>query len=581
MTIAVIDARERQFVVMAQGTELIAPLLAGAAAAAARAEQAADIAEGIAGSITPQGTATTTTNTGTETVYAVTLPAGYDPAPNGSTFSFIVPATSASSTIRLNVAGVLRDVFMQIGQPLRMGWIATFRSNTGGGKWDLVSQVPNGLAMLEVERSAWAALRTGRLAAGTDTILQPINGNPDDLYIDIPRGNNDDFFWGYVLAANVTDGPIITTSDGYRYAVTECPPGTLRPGDRVRIVYSGGIANFIYRERQTLPTLTSLAPLVDSGTDLIAKFVRDFHAAQWATGGAQPVPFAITTAGSSVTTEISSGRAGATDYAPSHRLVDLLNGYTGSPSGIPTGARVPGTKVIDDNWSHGGHSISQFASQIYESPYWQAGTTRALMLNPGPNDFRVGGYNSGQTLPGAATVLESLIGLAIERGIPVFMTTPFDPDVSQENYASFFTDNPGIAQSYPYPVTAPTDPETEQYPPASQSSGMADMTGHGVAIPFDRRFEHGTMIVRALAAKYPKVVVLIDSRKAYHRAVEALQPNAYEKRILYGTGDSIHPLRYAHDRGFGIPLLELAQDVLAARPLKPVYEGRDGANYGQ
>jgi hypothetical protein len=74
--------------------------------------------------------------------------------------------------------------------------------------------------------------------------------------------------------------------------------------------------------------------------------------------------------------------------------------------------------------------------------------------------------------------------------------------------------------------------------------------------------------------------VLIDSRKAYHRAVEALMPGAYEKHILYGVGDPIHLPRYTHDRRFGIPLAQLVQAILAGRPLNRVYDGGDLLSFG-
>lgn len=533
-----------------------------------RAEIAAAKTEGIADSIIPLGTAVLETLGPPETIYQVTAE-GFDPAVPGRRFSFVVPATSTDQKVGIRFNGLGRKVFMPVGQRLREGWIAIIGDNLND-QWRLIQQIPSGVTMVGGEADTKAGLEAARLVSGTDAIMQPLDGNPNELFANISGYENDDAFTLFVIEAN-TASPILNTADGRRYAITQCPAGTLQPGDHARIVFSGGVNNFIYRGKVTDP---------DDGPDLVAEFQRKVRDAQWAPSGT-PTTFAITTAGSSVTTEISSGREGATDYAPSHRLIDALNGYTGAPTGIQTASRIPGTRFIDDNWSHGGHTIGQFEGQINESPYWQAGTTRALLYNPGPNDFRVSQYGSNQTLPGGITVLEARIMEAKERGIPVFMTTPFDPDVSQENYAGFYTnEGKGIPQAYPYAAAAPVNPETQQYPPASQSVGTADMTGNGIPIPFDRRFEHGAALIRALAAKYPKVVVLIDSRRAFHRAVEALMPGAYEKRVLYGTGDPIHPLRYAHDRGFGIPIAELAQDILAGRPLKRVYEGLATANYG-
>jgi hypothetical protein len=59
-----------------------------------------------------------------------------------------------------------------------------------------------------------------------------------------------------------------------------------------------------------------------------------------------------------------------------------------------------------------------------------------------------------------------------------------------------------------------------------------------------------------------------------------LQPGAYEKRILYNEGDFIHPTRYFHDRAFGIPLIDLAQDILAGRPLTRAYDGGENRSFG-
>lgn len=554
--------------------DLLGPIAAGVATALTEARTAADQAAAFAAVGIPLGTATVEQNNGSMTIYVVSVP-GIDPAKAGARFSFVVPETSATTTIGIRYNGLGRDVFMTVGQKFNQGWTVTLGDN-GDNRWKLLQQTPSGSSLTGVEDVAQTSARAVRIAAGVNTVLSPIAGNPNELSIDLGGLQNDDQFWAYVLVGNTEDNPRITMADGRRYAVTECPVGTLVPGNRVRIVFSGGINNFIYRERQKLPTLTDLVQGADDPSDLVAKFVRDFHAAQWATGNSAPIDFPITSVGSSVTTEISRDRAGATDYAPSHRLVDLLNGYAAKTNNLPGDARVPGTKAVDDNWSHGGHSVSQFNSQINESAIWAAGRAKAMFLAAGPNDFRVANYNTGQTLSGFSIVLESIIVRARDYGVPVFLATPFDPDVSQEDYGSFFTNNPTIPQSYPYDTAAPVNPETGMYPPKSRSVGVADMTGRGVLIPFDRRFDHGTAEIRRLAAKYPKVVVLIDSRKAFHRAVEELMPGAYGKRVLYGTGDPIHPLRYAHDRGFGVPLAELAQDILAGRPLKRVYEGRGG-----
>lgn len=538
----------------------------------------ANLITAIKDNVVAQGTATVASNTTSGTQYNVSVNDIFETVQNNALIEFVVPQTSLGAvTINLDSVGI-RNLFMVRAQPLRAGCIVRFRKNDPGSNFVLVAQNAQAIELSDTDNTARAGVASMETLLGA-YIQQLINNNENEFYVNFNNWVNDTTFYVYIVETNTAAAPIINMADGRRRAIAECDVGDLKAGELAELVVSFGIDNVIYRGSTPIPKLADLKP---TETDLIAKFVENFHANQWNLDGT-PEPFPITTAGSSVTTE-RADRNPATDYAPSHRFVDALNGPppASGDTGIPSAARVPGTVAIDDNWSHGGHAISQFYGQLLESTYFNNGQSKALWLNPGPNDFRVAGYNSGQTLPGGITVMESLVVLAQTRGIPCFITLPFDPDVSRENYASFFTnEGAAIAQSYPTSVPAPVNPNTGQYPPANDSTGVADMTGHGVPIPYDRRFEHGSAQLRILAAKYPNVVVLIDSRKAFHRAVEALQPDAYSKNLLYGPTDPIHPLRYAHDRAFGFPINDLAQDILAGRSLSRCYDGGEWRDYGE
>lgn len=548
--------------------------------------EALSTADAARNAVVPLVTATVATNTDDVTQYNVALPAGFDANANGQKFRFIAPATALGAIVRLNVSAVgTRDVFFAVGQQIRNGWEVTFSTNNGGNKFNLESQTPAGVDLIGLEREA-SAIREGLCnAVGADAILEPIGGNPNNLYADVRDVANDDSFKFYVIEDNTEAGPLITDADGHIFAVTECPAGTLRKGDIATIVYSQGIPNWIYRSRVALPKLVDLAATVYDEVDLVLKFVQDLHANQWnLASDHKPVEFVITSAGMSLSTEISSGREGAAVYSISHRITDLLNGYVydpaNPPTSIPAGARIPGTVVIDDNKGRGGKTVSEFGSQLNESTHWVAGTSRGVILYPGPNDWREGNYNLGQTFSPSISITEQQILTNRSKGMMTFLVIAGDPDNSRNDHAKFFTDNPGLAQSYPYAAGAPVDTETEQYPPASQSVGTADMTGDGVPILFDRRFEHGAAQLRLLAARYPKCVVVLDVRRAYQKVIEAHGSGAYAAGLIFNPPDDIHYLSYMHDRADAFPAMDMVQDALAGRRLKSVYDGGDLRNYG-
>lgn len=563
------------------GADLLGPLATGAEAAAVRAENAAARIESIKPSIIPFGTATVVSNTTSGTEYDVEIPDGFEPFENGAYVDFIIPADNLGPvSLTIGDATPTLEVFMVVGQQLREGWTARVQRNVGGNKWNLIRQTPNGLSLIAVEDVLGASYQVLSQILGVP-IAKPLSDNPNEFFVDFPIWENDAVFEAYIVETN-TAPPIINLSSGYRRAVVDAPAGALQAGTIAKFVISFGIDNVYYRGSRPGPKFGDAAGGEDE-VDLVAKFVTDAHAAQWQLSS-EPVEFPITTAGMSISTEISSGREGAAVYSFSHRLVDLLNGYVydpeNPPTAIPIGARIPGTLWIDDNQSHGGRTIDNFFSQLNESPYWSAGQSRAVILNPGPNDWREGNWNVGQTLPPGIVILEALIVANRAKGIPTIIVLPADPDPTQNDHAKFYTDNPTIKQIHPYDVPAPVDPETEQYPPASQSVGLADMTGSGVLVPFDRRFEQGAALVRMLAVKYRKCVILVDSRKAAFRAVAALQPDAYSKGLLFNPGDDIHYLPYLHDRAGGFPATDLAQDILAGGPIRSVYDGGEWRNYG-
>lgn len=582
MADATLTIVEEQVVLEVTGAALLEPFVADAARLRDEAKVSADRVAGTAKQIIPFGTATVAGNTATATEYVVSVPAGFEPFANGALVDFIVPADSLG-LVFLTIGSVpIREVFMVRGQQLRAGWIVRVQKNEGGGKWNLISQEPQGVDLLEVGDVAYAGLAGLAELIGVP-IARTIAGNPNEIYVAFDGWVNDAQFEAYILETN-TASPIINLADGRRRAIAECPAGSLVAGTIARFVVSFGIDNVIYRGRRTLPKLSQPAtPNVDE--DLVLKFVQQLHANQWnLAADHKPVEFVITTAGMSISTEISSGRDGAAVYSISHRITDLFNGYVYDPANppvtIPLAARVPGTVVIDDNRSRGGKTVDKFWDQLNESQYWVAGTSRAVILNPGPNDWREGNYNVGVTFDTSITIIEQQILANRAKGMMTFLVIPGDPDNSRTDHASFYTINKDYPQHYPYPVSPPVNTETGQYPPASQSIGKADMTGHSVPILFDRRFEHGAAQLRLLAAKYPKCVVALDVRKAFQRVIEAHGSGAYAAGLIFNPPDDIHYLSYMHDRADAFPSIEMVQDALAGRRLKPVYDGSDWRNYG-
>ena len=583
-------------VLVVDGAEVLASYADDAAGSAAEARADADRIVGNASQIIPLCEIAVERNSTGETQYIVTNPAGFDITKQGKLFRALIPATNLNASPTLNIRDrEIRPVFFQVAEELRVGWEALFRSTPGA--FTLVAQFPNALSFTPTETKAQAAYDL--IAAAYDTqIAEPIAGNNASItelaITDAP--NVDSVPFEAIILDPITPGGGVTITNGSGYRQFVDPAPTI-PGNVIaRFQWSGGTVYYQFMSSRPLPVIREAS--ADEEVDLIAKFVADIHANQWAPPGSTPVPVVITTAGNSLSTKITEpgepDREGAALYPISTRMVDLLNGYQGvpgargsrvagaRPESLPPATRIPGVQFIDDNQSFGGKTLSNFTTQLGASTYYTSGQTDAVIINPGPNDWREGNYNTGQQFPPGFEVIVEIHLECVSRGIPLIIVLPADPDPTQNDHAEFFSDpeNAAIVQNYPYFAAAPVDPENEQYPPASNSVGFADMTGHGVPIPFDRRFEHGAAAIRAYASRFPKSIILVDTRKASQRAVEALQPDAYTKGLLFAPGDAIHYLPYMHDRAGGFPAIDLAQDILAGGPIKPVYDGGEWRDFG-
>lgn len=130
-----------------------------------------------------------------------------------------------------------------------------------------------------------------------------------------------------------------------------------------------------------------------------------------------------TSIGSSVGTGAGSGNNAL--YAPNALFVAALKAELDMYGGFD---------FIDDNQCIPTQAFQQFSAQLDNSPY---ATSDFVLIIGGMNDGPVGNFNTGQTLPGQRSVLETLIDKCLARGaIPIVCTTPHHDVTSASTYPS-------------------------------------------------------------------------------------------------------------------------------------------------
>jgi hypothetical protein len=227
-----------------------------------------------------------------------------------------------------------------------------------------------------------------------------------------------------------------------------------------------------------------------------------------------------------------------------------------------------GYSFLPDARAHGGHVFGEFLGQLAESSAWRNGLSAFCLVGGGMNDFQVSNFDTNQTFPWAKTHVIAIIEANRTKGIKTLLTTSVHPNTATLDYAGFFRTNPGFPAIYPRYIAGPVDPERDQFPPASQSRGLRDMTGGGVLSEYDVRFWAGNRMLREVARLYPNDVILLDAEWSWFRyGVEV-----HGVRALYGENETVHPNELGHQVSYQRVLRAFARDVAMGR-VKRIYLG--------
>ncbi len=538
------------------GADLIGPLVDDAASSADRSESAAARVEGLGSQIIPLGNAATTTNIAPtaapnasdgETIYSVTLPAGFDANVNGRRFSIIIPDDALSATVRLKVDGVgVRDVFFPVGTKLRKGWQAFFQVNTGGNKFNFERTIPDGATFTEVERRLTASYSTVSALLGVQFAL-PISGNPNEAFIPNAPLQNDVAFEAIITATN-TDDMRITNAQGQRRAVVGAFADVVKAGTIATFQYSGGFSNFVYIKSRPLPTIGAgeTAPEIWSGfDDVLAVHYGDVVQGSNGKPVFTPRLKRIVGRGSSVVTDPGSRREGAAP--PGQAPVAVL-------ARVLSAAHGPGNTFYADNWSHGGHVQSQAESQWAEAMSADQATPVWMLLDGfGMNDMQMSAYNGGQLSPlyyGNPIYCEAEIRARLDGGVQYYVmcTSPHD-NTDKQTY-----DFGGNSMGWPYAKPAPVAAD-EIVPPFNPDPALnksitpeKDWTGREILRRGNARGEHVNELMRKIIRKlhndpkYRGRVFLLDAEWAWFRyGVER-----YTLTDLFGPNEIVHPQLLGH-----------------------------------
>lgn len=535
-----------------------------------QAQSARDQAVASAAAMIPMATATVASNDASVTLYNVSVPSGINAGTNGQKFSFVVPATSLGGIIRLNVTNVgTRDVFFTVGRRLREGWIATFSANNPGSRWNFETQVPADLAVTALESSVQRDSPSLALALGV-MVAEPINGNPDDIFVPFTGWANDATFEALIVKTNTTANPIITVPN-HRVELRDAAAGSLVAGQIARFIVSFGVNGIFLRGTRTLPPLESFGR---SATDLFEATNDTVYApygnvSQGSDGRPvfAPRTIRIVGRGSSVSTDPNSDRNGASPpgKAPVQFFADLYNAQFG-----------PNLVADPDNLSHGGHVAShgdgQWAEALAQSP-----AIPAMLLDCfGMNDLSPYSYNSGQTADYLRNPIyyEAELRRRSADGVKLIAlcTTPH-PHTGRYPY-----NLNGVDMTWPYAKASPVNPD-QMVPPAAQSVVARDWTGGGVVRDGDVRAGHVNMMIRNIARRLhldPSVtarVALLDVEWAWFRyGVEVQSIDA-----LYNAGEIVHPNALGHQVSYQRCIRELVNAMRRGRGNQWTFRGEVGS----
>lgn len=267
----------------------------------------------------------------------------------------------------------------------------------------------------------------------------------------------------------------------------------------------------------------------------------------------------ITSCGSSVFTTDPARQGGC---PPGNNPVDFLCAELARE--LP----LDGYSFLPDARAHGGHVLGQFLAQLDGSNAWRNGLSAFCLVGGGMNDFQVAAFDTNQTFPFARLHTIAIIEANRSKGTKTLLTTSPHPNTPTLDYGSFFRTNPGFRAIYPRYIESPVDPETDQFPPASQSKGLRDMTGGGVLSEYDVRFWAGNRMFREIARLYPNDVILLDAEWAWFRyGVEV-----HGVRALYGENETVHPNELGHQVSYQRVLRAFARELAMGR-VQRLYRG--------
>jgi hypothetical protein len=545
----------------ATGTETVPVITGGKTYRASLADLVEPVVEDVKAVlplVVPQSRATIVRNTPAATEYAVTIPAVFQPLPNGAWVDFVIPAESLGP-IRLSIGDVpTRDIFMATSQRLRAGWIARVEKNDGGGKWNLVLQYPQGFDLVDTRSTAQATLAGLTRLLGV-TVAETIDGDPNLIMVrDYPAWVNFAEFEVLIVTTNTAPAPEMIFGDGRRVAISTgggpIAAGALVRGQIAKFVISTGGGSVVYQgSRPFTPYLGQQPDMWSPFDDMLDAPFGDVRMGS----DGKPV---ITTRqrrivgrGSSVVTDsdASVGREGAAPpgQAPVHILGRGLD------------AMMLGTTIKTDNFSHGGHVASQGNAQWLEAMAADASAVDILFDGWGMNDMAPAAYNSGQQSPiylGNPAYFEAELKARLDGGVKMLIECT-SPHTHTGRLTNSFGGNRML---WPYDKAAPVAAD-ELFPPFSQAvTPPLDWTGSGILRPGDARGAHVNAMIRNVVRrlhhnpKYCGRVILLDCEWAWFRyGVET-----YDLDQLFNAAEIVHPNLLGHQ----VSYQRCIRDFLAA-----------------
>lgn len=274
----------------------------------------------------------------------------------------------------------------------------------------------------------------GLLAEGTLLTFEPEATNTGSVTLRIT-----DMYGNYVTRTLVKGSNSPLTGGELKYAMPVTIMYRLVPQNNFKLICAGDPATDIQNITKDITALqedvaelsTPSGVQKDPYAALAAKLVGStagnniFGDITWNNGVKTVVKKQIicTSVGSSVGTGAGSGNSAI--YAPNALFVAALKAELDMYGGFD---------IIDDNQCIPGQAFQDFSAQLNRSPY---ATSDFVLIVGGMNDGPVGNFNTGVTLPGQRTRLESLIDECLARGaIPIVCTTPHHDVTSASTYPS-------------------------------------------------------------------------------------------------------------------------------------------------